>query len=247
MEADGRNCLEVGEYTVFPNGFSGLFFNFGSKGKLIINEEHITPSVSICGQIDRHFTAVHWPGFYSLGIIVKPTVLSRLLKVDMAEFVNTPFDGNLIRNDLHVLYSQLEHAQASAEKIELIETSLRKMLAGMSSANMIAEQALHILELPVHTPIAKLAKSMNVSERYLETQFRKTVGLSPKTYALIVRFKRIEQQLKKLSAVRWQDMEFAHEYHDQNHFIKDFKRFTGHTPSAYLLNHFEMGSTYLRV
>src|SRR3954470_23940667 len=73
----------------------------------------------------------------------------------------------------------------------------------------------------------------------------KRKGLSPKTYSLMMRFKKTEENLRRMPAVRWRDMPFAHGYHDQNHFIKDFKRFTGHTPSDYLMNSFEIGRTYL--
>ena len=50
--------------------------------------------------------------------------------------------------------------------------------------------------------------------------------------AFIMRFKRMEEQLMRAPVIRWHQMNFAAEYHDQNHFIKDFKRFTGFTPSS---------------
>ena len=90
-----------------------------------------------------------------------------------------------------------------------------------------------------------MAKEIGVSQRHLEIQFKRSVGLSPKTYSLIQRFKRMEFALRESSTVHWQDMVFAYDYYDQNHFIKDFKRFTGQTPSGYLLNNFEMGRSYL--
>src|ERR1044071_7918761 len=112
LEADSITNQETGEHTLFPNGLSGIFFNFGIMGKLIIKEEYKTPRVSVFGQIDRHFTVTHLPGFYSLGVLLKPSVLSRLLRADMAEFTNKAFDGILIRKDLLPLYEELEGAFA---------------------------------------------------------------------------------------------------------------------------------------
>jgi methylphosphotriester-DNA--protein-cysteine methyltransferase len=86
---------------------------------------------------------------------------------------------------------------------------------------------------------------MGASERHLEKQFKKHVGLSPKIYAMIVRFKTMEQLLISKPKLRWGKINFADQYYDQNHFIKEFKRFTGHTPSDYLLNSLEMGRSYL--
>jgi AraC-like DNA-binding protein len=245
LEADSNANLEKGEHTLFPNGLSGIFFNFGNMGRLIIKEDYKTPSVSVFGQIDRHFTIVHWPGFYSLGVLLKPAVLSRLLHVDMSEFTNKAFDGQMIRSDFKLLYQQLGEVSSIKEKIDLIERYLLKVLPVSSHQYTLTDHALDLIHHEKITSISHMAKHLRVSQRYLEVQFKKNVGLSPKTYSLIQRFKRMEQQLRMMPVIHWQEMYFASEYYDQNHFIKDFKRFTGLTPSDYLLENLAMGRSYL--
>jgi len=245
LEADYTNSPEKGENRLFPNGLSGIFFNFGNMGKLIIKEEYKTPLVSVFGQIDRHFTVVHWPGFYSLGVLLKPTVLSKLLRVDMSEFTNKAFDGQLIRQDLIFLHQQLGEMNNIKRKIALIEHFLSKVLLNIDHRLTVTDKALYLMSLHHNISISRLANHLQISDRYLELQFKKSLGLSPKTYSLILRFKRIEQQLNKISKIHWQDITFANEYHDQNHFIKDFKRFTGLTPTNYLVENLEMGRSYL--
>ena len=244
LEADCLESLEKGEHTLFPNGLSGIFFNFGNMGRIILKEEYKTPSVSVFGQIDQHFTVMHWPGFYSLGILLKPAVLSGMLRVDMSEFTNKAFDGHLICGDFKLLYQQLAEAPSVRRKIVLIERYLVNALSGLSR-HTLTDQALHIIHHQKITSVDEMAKHLRVSQRHLEIQFKRNVGVSPKTYSLIERFKRMEQQLKKMPIIHWQDMSFASEYYDQNHFIKDFKRFTGSTPSDYLLQNFDMGRSYL--
>jgi AraC-like DNA-binding protein len=245
LEADSSATRERGEHTLFPNGHSGIFFNFGNMGKLIIKEAYKTPEVSVFGQIDRHFTVVHWPGFYSLGVLLKPSVLSQLLRVDMAEFTNKAFDGHLIRSDFKVLYQQLGEVSSIRVKIELIERYLNKELSALSKPQAFTDQVVHLIHQQKITSIDQMATHLQVSQRYLEMQFKRAVGLSPKTYSLIHRFKRMEQQVRKMPAIHWDEMSFATEYYDQNHFIKDFKRFTGLTPSDYLLGNMAMGRSYL--
>jgi AraC-like DNA-binding protein len=244
LEADLTRITEKGEHTLFPNGFSGIFFNFGRKGKLVLTEEYETPSVSIFGQIDRHFTITHLPGFYSLGVLMKPTVLARLLRVNMADLTNKAFDGSLIRADLKDLHEMVEAAQGISAKIECIEIYFNNAFKNVKPTQSVTDHALQLIHQE-NPSIKKLATQLKVSERYIETQFKNLVGLSPKTYSMIVRFKRMEAQLKNQSAVAWSKMDFAHEYYDQNHFIKEFKRFTGHTPTDYLLNNLDMGRSYL--
>ena len=185
--------------------------------------------MSVFGQIDRHFVVVHHPGFYSLGVLLKPTALSRLLRTDMSEFANRAFDGAMINTVFKSVHEQMEESSSFAGKIKIFENYFINASARMEDALGIADHALAIIHQQEFISIQQIAARMGVSQRHLEASFKKSVGLSPKTYSLIVRFKRIEQQLNKQSAVSWEHLHFAHEYYDQNHFIKEFKRFTGHT------------------
>jgi AraC-like DNA-binding protein len=246
LEADSRNSTEKGVHPLFPNGLSGIFFNFGSLGKLSIKEEYETPEVSIFGQIDRCFDAIHWPGSYSLGVLLKPSVLSKFLKEDMSKLTNKAVDGQLFRPELREVHRQLKATSSVKKKITILNRHFIKTFSYLRhQPPTLAERAIDQIYHHPSLSIKKLAHHLKVSERYLQVQFKKSVGLSPKTYSLIIRFMRMEQQLFEKSAVRWEDMNFASEYYDQNHFIKDFKRFTGITPSGYLLKNFEMGRSYL--
>lgn len=245
LEADSTGTMERGEHTLFPNGLSGIFFNFGNMGRLIIKEEYKTPCVSVFGQIDRHFQVVHWPGFYSLGVLMKPSVLSWMLRVDMSEFTNRAFAGETIRSNFTELHSQLEETRSVKMKIALIENYLVKNLPALTRAHSLTDHALHLIHQQNISSVEQIAKYLQVSQRYVEMQFKKTVGLSPKTYLLIQRFKRMEEQVRNMKTIHWREMSFASEYYDQNHFIKDFKRFTGLTPSDYLIENLAMGRSYL--
>lgn len=245
LEADSRLANARASHTLFPNGYSGIFFNFGNLGKLAIKEEYQTPAVSIFGQIDQCFEAVHWPGAYSLGALLQPTALSKFLREDMAAFTNRAVDGLAVRNGLRIVYDQLREATTIESKVERLNRFFAEVFLRTPHTSTLADAAVSLLHQPLTASIKGLANQLRVSERHLEIQFKKYVGLSPKTYSLIVRFKRMEQQLQAKSTVSWQQLGFANDYYDQNHFIKDFRRFTGHTPSDYLVHNLEMGRSYL--
>jgi AraC-like DNA-binding protein len=243
LEANANNG--AGEYALFPNGFSGIFFNFGSPGTIILRERIQTPPVSIYGQIDRHFSITHPEHFYSIGVLFKPAALSKLLKIDMNEFANMAFDGTLINNELGVLHTRMVEATGINSKVALLDQFFVNSFEAAAPSVGIADHALRVMDLYRGIPMDDLAKEVGVSQRYLERQFGKAVGVSPKTYSLIQRFKRIEQELRDSSSASWSDLRFAHHFYDQNHFIKDFKRFTGRTPSTYLLENLDMARSYL--
>jgi AraC-like DNA-binding protein len=245
LEADSRASIQKTAHTLFPNGYSGIFFNFGNLGELSIKEEYKTAAVSIFGQIDQCFEAIHWPGSYSFGVLLHPTMLSKFLRESMDAFTNRALDGGLLYRDLKALHARLEEMPVAEFKIEVLNQYFTKVFSTIRQTFTVADAALQLMHRPALYPVKKIAQELNFSERYIESQFKKYVGLSPKTYSLIIRFNRIEQQLRIKASPRWDQLDFTHEYYDQNHFIKDFKRFTGHTPSDYLINNFEMGRSYL--
>ncbi len=243
--ADSTNVTVQATYKLFPNGYSGVFFNYGELGKLNINEEYTTPRVSVFGQVDRSFDAIHWPGSYSIGVLFQPAILARYFRVDMSQFTNKTFDGTLIEPGLNLVHAQLGEAISPNQKIEILDRYFIQAFNSRKLEARFIDEALRSMEFQYSLPVRELAKQLAASDRYLEKQFKTHVGVSPKTYSMILRFKRIEQMLRTHPNPNWSELNFSDEYYDQNHFIKDFKRFTSLTPSLFLLNDFRMGRSFL--
>ena len=77
-------------------------------------------------------------------------------------------------------------------------------------------------------PLAPLAA---LSERQYRRRFEAAVGIAPKLHARIRRF---QFALTRIGSVPFADAAAASGYADQSHLIRDFKQFTGLTPSAWL-------------
>ena len=84
--------------------------------------------------------------------------------------------------------------------------------------------------------IDALAEQVGVNISTLEKGFKKYVGISPKAFQKMIRFRNYYQRQLQ-SAVHGEKPHF-HDfgYYDQNHLIKEFKFFTGRTPSQSFLN-----------
>jgi AraC-like DNA-binding protein len=245
LETDSRNLPSSEQQTLFPNGYPGIFFNLGRMGRMVLEKEYTTPAVSVFGQIDQPFSVQHFPGSYALGVVFQATHLSKFLREDMAAFTNKAFDAHLMRSDFKNIYSRLEEESSIQQKINILNQYFTRVFSAPSPGPAIADLAIQLIHQHGNIPVKEIAARLNVSDRYLEMQFKSAVGLSPKTYSLIIRFRNAERQLSEKFSPRWSLLDFSNDYYDQNHFIKDFKRFTGHTPSDYLLKNFEMGRSYL--
>ena len=79
--------------------------------------------------------------------------------------------------------------------------------------------------------IGQIASASCLSNRQFERVFKNRIGLSPKFFSRLVRFSRAWLIKENQPDISW--LQLAHKcgYHDQMHFIRDFKEFTGENPT----------------
>jgi len=82
--------------------------------------------------------------------------------------------------------------------------------------------------------IRELSENMGMSEKHLIAQFKQMIGSTPKELGRLYRFADILASIDPTRSVDWTWVAHQFQYHDQSHFIRDFKEFTGHTPTDYL-------------
>jgi AraC-like DNA-binding protein len=73
---------------------------------------------------------------------------------------------------------------------------------------------------------------LQVGERQLQRMFKDNLGLSPKSYFRLMRFRHAVASVRGRREIDWLDLTHTLGYSDQSHFIRDFKAFAGVTPSA---------------
>ena len=82
--------------------------------------------------------------------------------------------------------------------------------------------------------IAALVKETGLSARRFIELFRREVGLSPKLFAQVRRLQRVLGRLEDPAGASWTEVALDHGYFDQPHLVRDFQRFAGLSPRAYL-------------
>src|SRR6266536_192730 len=65
-----------------------------------------------------------------------------------------------------------------------------------------------------------------------KSRFSQTVGLAPQTYIRVKRFNEAIRLMKMRQYTRLTDIAYALNFHDQSHFIRDIKAFSGLTPKT---------------
>jgi AraC-like DNA-binding protein len=83
--------------------------------------------------------------------------------------------------------------------------------------------------------VAKIARSLAISERQLERRFLATVGVTPKRWQQLNRFHAAMTAMRASNVEAFIDIAVSAGYYDQAHFNRDVRRRTGMTPTALLL------------
>ena len=108
----------------------------------------------------------------------------------------------------------------------------------------VISDGLSRLDADPDLPIARLASDLGLSHQQLIRRFRDSVGVTPKTYADLARFSLFLNAIPFDAVPTWSELVGATGYHDQPHFIRSFKRYTGYTPSQYLAGVREHGAEF---
>ena len=90
-----------------------------------------------------------------------------------------------------------------------------------------------LMETGGATPVGALAQELGRSRRHLAATFREQIGMPPKALARLLRFERAVDRLRGGAALA--DLALDCGYYDQAHFNRDFRQFTGVTPTEYLV------------
>ncbi|MGW8943119.1 AraC family transcriptional regulator [Streptomyces koyangensis] len=81
--------------------------------------------------------------------------------------------------------------------------------------------------------IGALAAELGWSRRYLGERFRGELGLSPKTFARVLRFAHAHELAAAEDPLPWGEVAAVSGYADQAHLVRDWRAFTGRSPRAW--------------
>jgi AraC-like DNA-binding protein len=82
--------------------------------------------------------------------------------------------------------------------------------------------------------VGEVCERLGLSNRYLIEQFRRLVGLTPKTLSRTLRFQAVVRATLRERSIDWPKLAYRFGYADQSHLVREFKRFSGVTPTDYI-------------
>ena len=237
---------------VVPNGNLKLTVSYQNgiiaavNGKTFASKEHdITLTglvdVPVILDVDENVTTE------TIGIEFNPRGAYRFFHFKLNDIQNQIYPlGDILGNTGKRLTEQIINTTSAQEKIILLQQFLLKQLSSQNE-DLIFEYCIKkIAASKGRIPIKELEKKTGYTSRWLNMKFNDKLGVSPKNFASIIRFKQYYQTFINHDEKSFFKNDFYELYYDQSHFIKDFKRFTGLPPTKFEKQINEFGKSYYR-
>lgn len=156
----------------------------------------------------------------------------RFFRLNYSEFTNQIVE---LPDLLGAPAERLQSRLAAAGSIELKTQLLQNFLIGRlehTAPDLIYDYCIgRITATGGAVTVAQLEKETGYSARWLHRKFSEHLGTGPKNLAEIERFKQFYQAYAGGAPLQNLKQQIYRHYHDQSHFIRAFKRFTGFTPT----------------
>jgi AraC-like DNA-binding protein len=232
-----RSASYSGRANIFlPNNVVGI--GFVLSGNLLINTGTTQIKAPVNGMRDiyHHARGIETEGdFYNISVRFRPYGLKAFTALHCKELFNDEcvdiaqiFGVQVVKD----IQEQLLHASTDQEKVAILERFLLHTYIG--DDNMLLEAVVNTINHESRQiRISELARMFGSTERRIHRLFAKYIGIPPKEYASLIRFRSL---MKTFNAKRGDILGMALDsgYFDQSHFIKDFRSFTGMTPSVFM-------------
>lgn len=214
---------------ILPDGCVDIIFDFGSNDG---NSQNKTGLPNLVGTMTSMLEITYQIGRVEMmGIRFLPGGITALTKIPAFEFTNQntifPLTDTLLD---HVFYEQLP----DMDGMQRISYLNKYFIARLDKLYLPDKQINHavscVKKYNGQLNMQQLAGEVCLSERQFERKFKGIVGISPKVFSNVIRFRYTESYLKSHPDESIYNIAYTCGYYDHSHLIRDYKRFAGNLP-----------------
>jgi AraC-type DNA-binding domain-containing proteins len=194
------------------------------------------PSVVLTGQRTSLVYQFNGSSFLNVQIVFQPRGMHRVTGIPAHELVNQHIDATLVFGKaIEITLDRLQHAKGYDELLSIIQDFgfrlLRQSKTTCSPIDIVSQQ---MLRQGDGYSMDHLADMACLSSKQFQRKFYQGVGVNPKTYARIIRITKAYNMKNAYPHKDWLEIAIACGYCDYQHLVKDYKDFTGATPTEFL-------------
>ncbi len=236
----GADALPFPRQVLFPDGGVTMHFNLADPPGLVDSPSGRVRRFAtswISGERTRPYTLDLAGRVRSVGIRFRPGGVYPFVGVPARELAGQVIEledvlGPLAGETLERLGPGDDPARVFAEIDALLLARLTR--SGTHDIPMQVAGGLEALDRAgPSASVIELARDLGVSHRTLLRLFDRWVGVTPKTIQRVLRFQKVIAWENAQSRLDWSEVAYGCGYYDQAHLIRDFRAFTGTTPTRY--------------
>ena len=224
-----------------PSGTAELVINLRDDRLLVYDRHDPTqarafPGALLCGPHSEYFVLDRDEHESVLGVHFKPGGTAPFFRYRAAEFRNRHVALEALwGRRAGALRERLLAADTPEEQFRILERVLLAQAARPLARHPAVAYALRELRgAPPMPSIVAVADRLGIGTRRLAQLFDDEIGLAPKRYCRVRRFQAALHRIERGRSNAWPLLAMASGYCDQAHFIRDFRAFTGLSPTGYL-------------
>ena len=225
------------ESTVLPIGCMAITNIYVKDTQKIIfkNKETALNGMIVTGQFSKSYKFLVNDVSQSYGINLHPSAFHKITELDVSKLRNR---HRQLQTVSQKLYNQLQPIFTTYETdIPKLTEAVKQLFSNFKlTTNYVIEQIDHCLKIIEEKEgllnAYDLLDHVTFSQKTLETQFKKIVGVTPGKYIRHYRFIKLMRDYES-KGTDLKDLIHIHSYYDHSHFSKDFKYFMNQLPKTY--------------
>jgi AraC-like DNA-binding protein len=229
---------------VLPNGTFELVLSLGDHHRLVDGDRlRVLPVASFGGLRSTPFILDHPDHCDTLGIVLRPAGAFALLRRPLSEVVGLTVNAReLLGPEVDELAERCAETHDPDVRFALVARWLWDRIARARAPDpAIAWMAAQIEASAGELRVGGLQKETGLSKERVIERFLAQIGVRPKLYARLVRFRRVLDCLQR-GDLALADVALEAGYYDQAHLSVEFREFAGLSPTAFIAASYQGGS-----
>ena len=222
----------------YPNAYMDMVF-------CLDGEIEITNAEGTSYSVRQHAFYGHFSAYYKvtfkgdckmLNVRFKPNGVYPFTSTPLGEFRDKGANlYHLIGHLADRLYQKIGNEQSLPAMIDQLDHFLLNQVYHNYNLDGMLETALDLaVQSKGESSVKILCDQLNIGYRKIDRLFKTQVGLPPKQFLKLIRFRHILNDVLFQQTPDWMQIVADYNFHDQSHLIKEFKKITGESPSAFI-------------
>ena len=227
---------------ILPHGGVDLIFNLGPSQSLLDNDDYARATefrgAFLSGVHQQYLVTESGARSHLMGVRFTALGAWRFFGLPQLELTDRVLEPDAVLGaEAREIEQRLLNANSLEARFALLIAWLSRRFARAPQVHPAPRWALEQIAASAgRVAIRELTRELGYSERHLANLFARTVGVTPKRYARILRFGHAVARLQRDPGADLAALAAACGYYDQPHFARDFRAFAGATPGEFARN-----------